>query len=56
MVLMDGGNPIREAANQTFADGLQLADTLQASGGLPPTTAPFPGNIASAASCARWRG
>jgi uncharacterized protein (DUF1501 family) len=42
MVLMDGGNPIREAANQMFADGLQLADTLTASGGLPPTPSPFP--------------
>lgn len=42
MVLMDGGNPIREAANRMFADGLQLADTLQASGGLPPTSSPFP--------------
>ena len=29
MVLMDGGNPMREAANQAFADGLQLADTLR---------------------------
>jgi uncharacterized protein (DUF1501 family) len=42
MVVMDGGNPVREAANQMFADGLQLADTLQASGGLPPTSSPFP--------------
>jgi uncharacterized protein (DUF1501 family) len=42
MVLMDGGNPIREAANQMFADGLQLADTLSASGGLPPGTSAFP--------------
>lgn len=42
MVLMDGGNPIREAANQMFADGLQLADTLSAAGGLPPGTSPFP--------------
>jgi len=42
MVLMDGGNPIREAANQMFADGLQLADTLTASGGLPPGTSTFP--------------
>lgn len=42
MVLMDGGNPIREAANRAFADGLQLADTLSASGGLPPSTMPFP--------------
>lgn len=41
MVLMDGGNPIREAANQMFADGLQLADTLTASG-LPPGTSAFP--------------
>jgi uncharacterized protein (DUF1501 family) len=43
MVLMDGGNPVREAANQAFADGLQLADTLQANGNLPATTAAFPG-------------
>jgi uncharacterized protein (DUF1501 family) len=42
MVLMDGGNPIREAANGMFANGLQLADTLAASGGLPPSTSPFP--------------
>jgi uncharacterized protein (DUF1501 family) len=42
MVLRDGGNPVREAANQMFADGLQLADTLAASGGLPPTTSSFP--------------
>ena len=42
MVLMDGGNPVREAANQAFADGLQLADTLQANGSLPATTAAFP--------------
>jgi uncharacterized protein (DUF1501 family) len=42
MVLMDGGNPVREAANQMFADGLQLADTLAASGGLPPGTSAFP--------------
>lgn len=42
MVLLDGGNPVREAANRAFADGLQLADTLQASGSLPPLAAPFP--------------
>ena len=42
MALMDGGNPIRESANQIFADGLQLADTLASSGGLPPGTSPFP--------------
>jgi uncharacterized protein (DUF1501 family) len=42
MVMLDGGNPIREAANREFADGLQLADTLAASGNLPPLTAQFP--------------
>jgi uncharacterized protein (DUF1501 family) len=42
LTLMDGGNPVREAANQMFADGLQLADTLSASGGLPPGTSAFP--------------
>jgi uncharacterized protein (DUF1501 family) len=42
MVLMDGGNPLREAANRSFADGLQLADTLQANGSLPPFGAVFP--------------
>ena len=42
MVVMDGGNPIRESANRMFADGLQLADTLSAAGGLPPTTLSFP--------------
>jgi uncharacterized protein (DUF1501 family) len=42
MVLMDGGNPLREAANRSFVDGLQLADTLQANGSLPPFDAVFP--------------
>jgi uncharacterized protein (DUF1501 family) len=42
MVLQDGGNPIREAANGAFADGLRLADTLASSGSLPPTSASFP--------------
>jgi uncharacterized protein (DUF1501 family) len=42
MVLLDNGNPVREAANQSFADGLQLADTLQANGSLPPLPTPFP--------------
>jgi uncharacterized protein (DUF1501 family) len=42
MVLMDGGNPIREAANRAFADGLQLGDTLQLNGSLPPLSAVFP--------------
>jgi uncharacterized protein (DUF1501 family) len=42
MLLLDNGNPVREAANRAFADGLQLADTLQLSGNLPPLTQPFP--------------
>jgi uncharacterized protein (DUF1501 family) len=42
MVLQDGGNPMREAANNQFLSGLQLADTLQASGNLPPLSMPFP--------------
>jgi uncharacterized protein (DUF1501 family) len=42
MLLQDGGNPVREAANRAFADGLQLADTLQLSGNLPPLASPFP--------------
>jgi uncharacterized protein (DUF1501 family) len=42
IVLMDGGNPVREAANGAFADGLQLADTLQLHGSLPPLSAVFP--------------
>jgi uncharacterized protein (DUF1501 family) len=42
MLLQDNGNPVREAANRAFADGLQLADTLQLSGNLPPLAAPFP--------------
>lgn len=45
MVMMDGGNPIREAANQSFRDGLQLADTLQANGSLPPSSVPFPNTL-----------
>jgi len=42
MLLQDNGNPVREAANRAFADGLQLADTLQLSGNLPPLAEPFP--------------
>lgn len=42
MVLLDNGNPVREAANNAFADGLQLADTLVANGNLPPLPTPFP--------------
>ena len=50
MVLMDGGNPVREAANRAFADGLQLADTLQLNGGLPPLSAVVPRTLRSATS------
>ena len=46
MVLMDGGNPVREAANQAFADGLQLADTLQANGSLPADHRGLPRHVA----------
>jgi len=42
MVLMDGGHPLREAANGQFASGLQLADTLQLSGNLPTLSVTFP--------------
>ncbi len=42
MVLQDGGNPLREAANTALLNGLQLADTLQSAGNLPPTSVPFP--------------
>jgi uncharacterized protein (DUF1501 family) len=42
MLLLDNGNPVREAANRAFADGLQLADTLQLSGNLPPLASAFP--------------
>lgn len=33
ILTMDGGNPLRQAANQAMADGLQLADTLAANSG-----------------------
>jgi uncharacterized protein (DUF1501 family) len=42
LLYMDGGNPVREAANAAFADGPQLADTLQLNGSLPPVGAVFP--------------
>ena len=42
MVLLDSGNPVREAHNRQFEDGLQLADTLTANGNLPPFGATFP--------------
>jgi uncharacterized protein (DUF1501 family) len=33
MLQLDGGNPVRKAANKALADGLQLADTLGSQGG-----------------------
>jgi len=42
ILTIDGGNPVRQAANKALADGLQLADTLAAhSGGA--SNAAFPG-------------
>ena len=42
ILLQDGGNAIRQAANQSFADGLQLADTLQSFESQPPLATVFP--------------
>lgn len=41
MLLLDGGNTIRKTANQMFADGLHLAQTLQSASGT--VTGTFPG-------------
>ncbi len=42
MLAMDGGNPLRTAANDAFADGLQLAQVLQGTSTTINTV--FPGN------------
>ena len=42
ILLHDGGKTIRQAANQSFADGLQLADTLQSFETLTPLVTVFP--------------
>ena len=42
MLAMDGGNPLRVAANDAFADGLQLAQTLAGTSATINTV--FPGN------------
>lgn len=42
MLAMDGGNPLRTAANDSFADGLQLAQVLQGTSTTINTV--FPGN------------
>lgn len=43
ILAQDGGNPLRQAASQAFADGLQLAATLQGADSLPPLATTFPG-------------
>lgn len=43
MLALDGGNAVRQAANQAMADGLQLADTLKSGGNLSALTTAFPG-------------
>lgn len=42
MLALDGGHALRRAANDTLADGLQLGDTLAASGSVPGLTTTFP--------------
>ena len=44
MLAMDGGNPLRAAANDAFADGLQLAQTLAGTGASSTINTVFPGN------------
>jgi len=43
MLTMDGGSLIRQAANQTMADGLDLADALSSNNSLPALATTFPG-------------
>ena len=43
MLALDAGHPLRTAANDSFADGLQLADTLNASGTVTNINTVFPG-------------
>jgi uncharacterized protein (DUF1501 family) len=43
MLMLDDGSPLRQAANQAFADGLQLATSLQTDGSLAPLVTLFPG-------------
>ncbi|MGR8932775.1 MAG: DUF1501 domain-containing protein [Gammaproteobacteria bacterium] len=43
MLTQDGGNPIRQAANQAMADGLELAAALQSNANLTPLATTFPG-------------
>lgn len=43
ILALDGGSLIRQVANQTMADGLQLADALSSGNSLPPLGTAFPG-------------
>lgn len=43
MLTLGGGSLIRQIANQTMADGLQLADALKSDTGLSPLATVFPG-------------
>ena len=43
MIQIDNGNPLRQAANAAFADGLQLADAIAPDSSLPVIATPFPG-------------
>lgn len=43
MLAMDGGHPLRAATNSAFADGLQLAQTLQGTGAASQINTVFPG-------------
>lgn len=42
LLTLNGGSPIRDAANRALADGLQLGDALAASGSLSALATPFP--------------
>jgi uncharacterized protein (DUF1501 family) len=43
MLGLNSGSPVRHAANQAFADGLQLADALQSNANLGALSTVFPG-------------
>lgn len=43
ILLQDGGNLMRQAANKALADGLKLSDALKSGGKLTPLTTVFPG-------------
>ena len=42
LLQLNGGSPIRDAANRAFAEGLQLGDALAATSSLPPLATVFP--------------